>query len=106
MKYNKICFCKTLVILSVKLKKMLRPNNNVGMAHKKDNYQVCTLKLYEPLVFVQYYDIIGEEEVPNDKVDETLDCIRLKGKRQGRTKKEERKVNCLRYVQWTESVGE
>lgn len=29
-------------------------------------------------MFVQYYDIVGDEELPNDKVEKLLDCMRLK----------------------------
>lgn len=78
MEYNKVWFGNALRLLSVKYKKKLRKTSDVGMAQNKDNFEICTVKIYEKVVFVQYYDIIGEDEVPNDKVDEYLDCIRLK----------------------------
>lgn len=37
----------------------------------------------DQFVFVQYYGMLGDEEVPNDTVDEALDFIRLKWERHG-----------------------
>lgn len=60
---------------------MLQPNSNLFIAHNKDNRDVCTAQRHDQLVFVRYYDILGENKVPNERRDESLGCIRLKWER-------------------------
>lgn len=84
--YDKTWFRKALGFIIVKHKHMLRPNRDAFMAHNKDKSAVCNVKVDEQFVFVQYYDILGEEDVPKHNVDETLECIRLKWEQHGEHK--------------------
>lgn len=48
------------------------------MPHNKANYDACMKTEPEKFAYVQYYDVLGNEDVPSDGVEIMLDCIRLK----------------------------
>ena len=83
VKMNKIWFAKALGFITIHHKPMVRPNSIVCMRHNKPDCGICTKEVDEQFVFVQYYDVIDGTGVPQDGVDEKLNCIRLKWDRHG-----------------------
>lgn len=64
-------------------KPTMRPNNDACILHNKANCEDCVLSIDENFVFVQYYEIIGQEAVRKGGVDEKLNCIKFKSDRRG-----------------------
>lgn len=97
VKMNKIWFAKALGFISIHHKPMFRPNSDLCMWHNKPDCGICLEEFEEQFVFVQYYDVIDRTGVPQDGVDEKLNCIRLKWDRHGTEEdgKEQGKVFAL-----------
>lgn len=82
IKYNKIWFVKIIGFLTMKRKFMIRPKSVICLLHKKANCNSFTITDLEQFVYVQYYDVLGDNDVPTDSVDNMLDCVRLTPERQ------------------------
>ena len=94
---NKLWFAKALRFLSIHLKPMIRPNSNLCMYQNTADCEICMKEIDEQFAFVQYYDVMNGTGVPEEGVDEKLNCIRLKWDRHGSQEdgKEEGKVFAL-----------
>ena len=56
-------------------------SKNTCSLHNVQNCEKCNLVSLGTHVLVQYFDVITESELPVDKIDEKLNCIRLKWSR-------------------------
>lgn len=54
--------------------------------HNVHECEECRVERQEEVVFVQYYDMVPNMEVPADSVNEKINCIRLKWKQHWREK--------------------
>lgn len=57
---------------------MMRPSSDICMPHIKANCEARTRTDPEQFVYLQYYHLLGDNDVTKDGVNNMFNCIRLK----------------------------
>ena len=78
-----VWFAKVLGIVQIKSNLGMRHASGHCLAHMRMPCDICDRKVDGEYVFLQYYDIVSDEELPIDAVDKKLGCIRLIWDRHG-----------------------
>lgn len=83
IKYNKIWLSKALGFLTIKRNFMVRLNSDISIPHDKASYKACTIAEPTKFEYVQYYEVLGDDDVLKDNEDNILYFVILKWKRNG-----------------------
>ncbi len=79
---SEVWFGKCLSIVTIRNKALVEKASNICFLHNKVKCERCNVKSLGSYVFVQYYDVAGNDDIEIDEVEKELGCIRLKWSRE------------------------
>lgn len=74
---------------------MMRLNKAICLPYNNFNCEKYTIKQPAQFICVQFYDKLGDDDVPMNRVDNMLDCIRLKSEPHGAHNEGRSKGKCF-----------
>lgn len=95
---TKNMICESTRISVDEAEPMMWPSHSLWTTHDEEYCSIWTIHIDEQYVFVRYYDVIEDEEVPGDGLDEKRKCILLKWELHGKDKEWREKAKYLRFV--------